>query len=193
MQIASQLLTLQGAVAHTDMPLESGPTRFLPFSQLFEEGFMAFRRPEFVQYFQENYVSLPLKKGDGVFFSPALMHAAGENLTSDFSRSANLLQVSSAFGKPMESVVTIPLVERCWSYLHAKFVMMGWSKDVAALVAALGEGYPFPTNLDRRPPQPGGMAPASEQDVIRMCLEEGVSDASAVAKILLDIRQASQA
>lgn len=41
MQVASQLLTLQGGVAHTDMPLESGPTRFLPFSQTFEEGFMA--------------------------------------------------------------------------------------------------------------------------------------------------------
>ncbi|KAK3064512.1 hypothetical protein LTS18_006523, partial [Coniosporium uncinatum] len=32
-QVASQFLTLQGAVAHEDMPLASGPTRFLPFSQ----------------------------------------------------------------------------------------------------------------------------------------------------------------
>lgn len=38
-QIATQFLTLQGAVAHSDMPLESGPTRFLPFSQMFEEGY----------------------------------------------------------------------------------------------------------------------------------------------------------
>lgn len=32
MQVASQFLTLQGAVAHSDMPVESGPTRLLPFS-----------------------------------------------------------------------------------------------------------------------------------------------------------------
>ena len=32
--LMSQALTLQGAVAHTDMPLESGPTMLLPFSQL---------------------------------------------------------------------------------------------------------------------------------------------------------------
>jgi hypothetical protein len=44
-QIASQLLTLQGAVAHSDMPVESGPTRLLPFSQRFKEDFMAYRLP----------------------------------------------------------------------------------------------------------------------------------------------------
>lgn len=49
LQVASQFLTLQGAVAHSDMPVESGPTRLLPFSQKFEEGFMAYRIPEFQQ------------------------------------------------------------------------------------------------------------------------------------------------
>lgn len=158
MHDASRLLTLQGAVAHTDMPLESGPTRLLPFSQSFEAGFMAYRQEEFNAYFLENYIALPLKKGDAVFFSPALFHAAGENTTADFERSANLIQVSSAFGKPMESVDSLPLVERSWDLLAEKHAKEGPSRDLEALVSAIAEGYPFPTNLDRRPPAPGGMA-----------------------------------
>lgn len=171
-QVASQLLTLQGAVAHTDMPLASGPTRLLPFSQLFEEGYMAYRLPDFNRYFLANCVSLPLEKGDGIFFNPALFHAAGENTTEDFARSANLLQISSAFGKPMEAIDTLSLVERCWEPLAQKHSQEGMSDRVQAIVAAISEGYPFPTNLDKRPPAPGGMAPESEQDVVRAGLKE---------------------
>ena len=172
MHDASRLLTLQGAVAHSDMPLESGPTRLLPFSQSFEAGFMAYRQEEFNAYFLENYIALSLKKGDAVFFSPALFHAAGENKTADFERSANLIQVSSAFGKPMESVDSMPLVEKTWDSLAEKYKNEGRSREVEALVGAIAEGYPFPTNLDRRPPAPGGMAPESEQDLLRRGLSE---------------------
>jgi ectoine hydroxylase-related dioxygenase (phytanoyl-CoA dioxygenase family) len=172
MQVASQLLTLQGAVAHTDMPLASGPTRFLPFSQMCEEGFMAYRLPEFVEYFNDHYVSLLLEKGDGVFFNPALFHAAGANETEDFRRIANLLQISSAFGKTMESVDSVTLVEKCWEDLRKKAQVDGIGKEVLNVVRAVGEGYPFPTNLDNRPPAPGGMAPESEQDVIVRGLRE---------------------
>lgn len=173
MHDASRLLTLQGAVAHSDMPLESGPTRLLPFSQGFEPGFMAYRQEEFNEYFLEKYIALPLKKGDGLFFSPALFHAAGENKTATVERSANLIQVSSAFGKPMESVDSLPLVEKSWDFLAGKHAKEGMSAEVEAVVDAIGEGYPFPTNLDRRPPAPGGMAPENEQDVLRRGLSEG--------------------
>src|SRR3954451_1984248 len=44
----SQGLTLQGAVAHCDMPLASGPTMLLPYSQRFLGGYVAFYRPEFI-------------------------------------------------------------------------------------------------------------------------------------------------
>lgn len=172
MHDASRLLTLQGAVAHTDMPLDSGPTRLLPFSQSFEPGFMAYRQEEFNEYFLEKYVALPLKKGDAVFFSPALFHAAGENKTADFARSANLIQVSSAFGKTMESVDSLPLVEKSWDAIVEKRSKEGISAEVEAFIAAVAEGYPFPTNLDRRPPAPGGMAPESEQDVLRRAISE---------------------
>ncbi|KAJ9666643.1 hypothetical protein H2201_003302 [Coniosporium apollinis] len=191
MQHASQLLTLQGAVAHSDMPLESGPTRFLPFSQTFEEGYMAYRLPEFNDYFLEHWVSLPLKMGDGVFFSPGLMHAAGENRTRDVERSANLLQISSAFGKTMESVDSAPLVERCWAGLKEVY-SEGKSAEVEAFVAAVSEGYPFPTNLDRRPPAPGGMAPESEQDILRRGLNEDWSTVD-VMTALAKMREDSKA
>ncbi|KAI9818430.1 MAG: hypothetical protein M1827_000489 [Pycnora praestabilis] len=172
MQVASQLLTLQGAVAHSDMPIESGPTRLMPYSQLFEEGYMAYRLPEFTDYFLENYVSLPLEMGDGIFFNPALFHAAGENTLPNFDRKANLLQVSSAFGKTMESVDSIGLSDRCWDVLASKYEDEGKSKAVEAFVAAVAEGYPFPTNLDRRPPGPGGLAPESEQEIVFRALEQ---------------------
>ncbi|CZR59389.1 related to protein involved in biosynthesis of mitomycin antibiotics/polyketide fumonisin [Phialocephala subalpina] len=169
-QLASQLLTLQGAIAHSEMPLESGPTRFLPFSQLFEEGYMAWRLPEFKQYFEDHWVSLPLKPGDAVFFNPALFHAAGEN-QSQWDRSANLLQVSSAFGKPMETIDNLAIIKNCWVALKRLCNERGRDREVDACVCAIASGYPFPTNLDRRPPAPGGMAPSSEADVVFEALQ----------------------
>lgn len=201
-QLISQFLTLQGAVAHSDMPIASGPTRFLPFSQTYAPGYMAWRRPEFRAFFQENYIALPLSLGDGVFFNPALFHAAGANAmdvdAGGFRRVANLLQISSAFGKPMESVDAIPLVDRCWDILLARYKVAKkqiadrdldpavWgreAREVRALVQALGEGYPFPTNLDRRPPAPGSMAPESEQDVLVRGLEGGWSRGEVVGAL----------
>ncbi|KAL5415674.1 hypothetical protein PMIN04_008493 [Paraphaeosphaeria minitans] len=175
LQVASQLLTLQGAVAHSDMPLESGPTRLLPFSQMFEEGYMAYRIPEFQDYFVENYVSVPLSQGDGLFFNPALFHAAGQNGSKDIMRSANLLQISSAFGKPMETIETYPLVEATWEFLKDMHKEEGLSDRVLAFVGNVAEGYPFPTNLDKRVPETAGMAPESEQGALIRGLSEGWS------------------
>ncbi len=102
--LLSPALTLQGAVAHCDMPVESGPTLYLPHSHKYDAGYLAFHRPEFTRYFEDHYVQLPLEKGDAAFFNPALFHGAGHNKSTDIRRMANLLQVSSAFGRAMESV-----------------------------------------------------------------------------------------
>ncbi len=93
--LLSPALTLQGAVAHTDMPVPTGPTMYLPHSQKYLPGYLAFRRPEFAEYFEAHHVQLPLRRGDAVFFNPALLHGAGANHTGDVYRMANLLQVSS--------------------------------------------------------------------------------------------------
>ncbi|KAG8406304.1 hypothetical protein J3458_021149 [Metarhizium acridum] len=192
MQVASQCLTLQGAVAHVDVPVESGPTRLLPFSQTFAEGYMAYRLPEFNDYFLQNHVALPLDEGDGLFFNPALFHAAGTNQSRDIDRLANLLQISSAFGKPMESIDALPLIEAVWDELLNFFKSKGPTHAVQALVAAVGEGYAFPTNLDHNPPQNDSMAPKSEQDVIWEALKKGC-DKQAAMNALRAYRTATRA
>lgn len=192
MQVASQFLTLQGAVAHSDMPLESRPTRLLPFSQKFEEGYMAYRQKSFQDFFLEKYVSIPLEKGDGLFFNPALFHAAGSNTSANIQRSANLLQISSAFGKPMETIDSRPLVERAWDLLADKYEREGVSEEVKAFVNNVAEGYPFPTNLDRRVPETVGMAPRSEQDIVVKSLKEAW-DKNRVLSELQQMRDDSKA
>ena len=77
----SPMLTLQGAVAHCCMPVESGPTMYLPHSQRYELGYLAWRRDDFIEYFHDHHVQLPLEPGDGVFFNPAVFHARGTNRT----------------------------------------------------------------------------------------------------------------
>jgi ectoine hydroxylase-related dioxygenase (phytanoyl-CoA dioxygenase family) len=188
----SGLLTLQGAVAHTNMPADSGPTRLMPYSQTFDEGYRSYRTKEFIDYFTQNYVAIPLEKGDALFFSPALFHAAGENCTEDFDRSANLIQVSSTFGKTMETIDTLPLIERTYEILFAKYKSEGMNSEVDALIRAVGDGYPFPTNLDSRPPAPGGMAPESEQDILRRGISSGW-DKERLMEELTDMKEASSA
>ncbi|KAK2612604.1 hypothetical protein QQS21_001376 [Conoideocrella luteorostrata] len=183
MQVASQCLTLQGAVAHVAVPLESGPTRLLPFSQTFSAGYMAYRMAEFNEYFLKNYVALPLHQGDGLFFNPALFHAAGTNQSTDIHRLANLLQISSAFGKPMEAIDVVPLIESVWDGLLKAYKEQGISDEIQAFVTAIGEGYAFPTNLDHNPPRNDNMAPKSEQDVIWECLHNGSSKGEALTAL----------
>ena len=65
----SPALTLQGAIAHCDMPVESGPTKLLPFSQAYLPGYAAWRREDFREMFENQYVQLPLSKGDALFLA----------------------------------------------------------------------------------------------------------------------------
>ena len=168
----SPTLTLQGAVAHCDMPVETGPTMLLPFSQQFFEGYLAFSRPEFQAHFAAHYVQLPLQRGDLVFFNPAVMHGAGTNHTTDRFRMVNLLQVSSAFGRAMETVNRTRMVRKLYDTLRGA---RGLNLD--NVIAATAEGYPFPTNLDSNPPV-GGMAPKTQADYLRQALAEGQSEAA---------------
>ena len=171
----SPVLTLQGAVAHCDMPVESGPTLYLPHSQRFESGYLAWRLPRFVEYFDAHRVQLPLEKGDAVFFNPALFHAAGHNRSADIRRMANLLQISSAFGRAMETVDREAMANALFPVLlrrKAEGVSEDWLRRV---VAATAEGYPFPTNLDLDPPGGAltGPAPLSQADTVWQAVAGG--------------------
>ncbi len=167
----SPALTLQGAIAHCDMPVESGPTMLLPFSHRFTEGYVAFNRPEFQDYFAQHHVQLPLEKGDALFFNPALMHGAGTNRSSDIQRLANLLQVGSAFGRSIETVNRTDMAKALYPVLQtANFD----TRARANVIAASAEGYAFPTNLDRDPPV-GGLIPKSQAERMEDALNEGLS------------------
>jgi ectoine hydroxylase-related dioxygenase (phytanoyl-CoA dioxygenase family) len=167
----SPALTLQGAVAHVDMPVETGPTLYLPHSQKYAPGYVAYHDPAFTTYFEEHHVQLPLHKGDAVFFNPALFHGAGTNRTADVRRMANLLQVSSAFGRAMETVDTTAICRA----VHP--VLARWHRDgvdgqaIARVVTASAECYPFPTNLDLDQPV-DSLVPPSQADLLRRAVTE---------------------
>lgn len=169
----SPVLTLQGAVAHSDMPVESGPTLLLPHSQKYLPGYLAWRLPEFREHFEAHHVQVPLAKGDVVFFNPALFHAAGTNRTTDVRRMANLLQVSSAFGRAMESIDRAGVSAAIYDDLVKAQVTEGWDpRALDNVIAASAEGYAFPTNLDRDQPV-DGLAPPTQAELVRQALAEG--------------------
>jgi len=173
----SPALTLQGAIAHCDMPIESGPTKLLPFSQAYLPGYAAWRREDFREIFEARYVQLSLNKGDVIFFSPAIFHGAGSNVSSNIHRMANLLQVSSAFGRAMETidrakmcVLTYPIAGK---YFEDQTLSIF---EIKAALAATAEGYSFPTNLDNDPPV-GGLAPETQQALFLRALESKMDKA----------------
>ncbi len=168
-------LTLQGAVAHCDMPLESGPTLYLPYSHKHKEGYIVFGRDEYQDYFNQNRKQLALDKGDMVFFNPALMHAAGHNQSTNIHRLANLLQVSSAFGRSIETVNRTRMLSHLYPTLLQLTSDKTYSKQhISNVIAASAEGYAFPTNLDNDLPV-GGLAPASQADLVRSALQDQLS------------------
>lgn len=165
----SAALTLQGAVAHCDMPVESGPTMLLPHSQKFVGGYVAFYQQEFIDYFAEHMVQLPLAKGDAVFFNPALFHGAGANTSTGIRRMANLLQLSSPFGRAMEALDRAAMVRAVYPALRRMKAAGRSERELRNAVNATAEGYAFPTNLDRDQPI-GSLAPPSQVDSLLAAL-----------------------
>ena len=187
----SPLLTLQGAVAHTDMPLETGPTYYLPHSQKYPMGYVAWKRPEFRDFVKANFIQIALKKGDVSFFNPAVFHAAGTNRTSDVRRMANLFQMNSPFGRAIETVDTKRVCLAIYDQLRER-VDKGMHVDKwLAVVAAAAEGYPFPTNLDRDVPIDRLTPPAQSDIMVSALLEAWSSDRFAKELEEYEIRRRS--
>ncbi|MGQ7844805.1 phytanoyl-CoA dioxygenase family protein [Granulosicoccus sp. 3-233] len=169
----SPLLTLQGAIAHSDMPLESGPTKVLPFSQQYLPGYLAAEREECIALFEQRHVQLALHKGDMLFFNPAVFHAAGENRTTDVDRFANLVQAGSMYGRTMELQDKARMSVALYPVLHQLISSHGWlPRQTRQVIEACGEAYPFPANMELEPPV-NGLAPLSQQQLMAQCLEEG--------------------
>ncbi|MDT5151551.1 MAG: hypothetical protein QOI01_3284 [Mycobacterium sp.] len=170
----SAALTLQGAVAHCDMPLKTGPTMLLPHSQKFVGGYVAFYRQEFIDYFATRQVQVPLQEGDAVFFNPALFHGAGANTSTDIRRMANLLQISSPFGRAMEALDRTAMVRAIYPALLEMKASGRSDRALGNAVNATAEGYPFPTNLDNDQPI-GSLAPPSQVDTVLAALADGLT------------------
>lgn len=188
----SPLLTLQGAVAHCDMPIESGPTKLLPFSQAYKAGYAAWRREDFREVFEKHFVQIELNKGDTLFFSPAIFHAAGSNSSADIHRFANLLQVSSAFGRAMETIDRRKMCKLLYPF--AARALAGnqlRGAELAAAIASTAEGYSFPTNLDSDPPT-NGLAPETQAAAFHRALQE-TTDVDSFGKRLDEMAQSSKA
>jgi ectoine hydroxylase-related dioxygenase (phytanoyl-CoA dioxygenase family) len=172
----SPALTLQAGIAHVDMPTETGPTIYLPYSQTYEPGYLAGNLPEFQEYFEQHYVQLPLRKGDVLFFNPAVMHAAGANTSSGVKRTMNLLQISSAFGRAAATVNTECIVRAIYPVLRARRKAGVAASYLDNVIAAGAEGYPFPTNLDRDRPL-GALFPESQARLVHRALENDWAEA----------------
>ncbi|MDB3965069.1 phytanoyl-CoA dioxygenase family protein [Amylibacter sp.] len=179
----SPALTLQGAIAHVDMPIESGPTKLLPFSQIYRHGYLAFSQHDFREYFENNYIQIPLNKGDVLFFNPALYHAGGANISKNIHRMANLLQVSSAFGRAMESLNRSEMTRMLYPILAKNSDKMN-EAEINAAITSCSEGYSFPTNLDMAPPL-DGLAPETQANLFRRALKEEMSFVDFEKELLL--------
>jgi ectoine hydroxylase-related dioxygenase (phytanoyl-CoA dioxygenase family) len=178
----SPVMTLQGAIAHCDMPLETGPTMYLPHSQKYEAGYLAWRLPEFKAYFAEHHVQLPLQTGDAVFFNPALFHGAGTNRTENVRRMANLLQVGSALGRTLERVDRRAMVNVLYPILQARIAAGIDPAGLKRIVSASAEGYAFPCNLDVDQPI-DGLTPPSDADLVYLALDQNWSAEQLAARL----------
>ena len=95
---------------------------------------------------------------------------------------ANLLQVSSAFGRAMESVDRVAMSRALYPVLARRRAAGAGERELDNVVAASAEGYAFPTNLDRDQPV-GGLAPQTQAELVRQALAEGWDTATFTARL----------
>ena len=81
---------------------------------------------------------------------------------------ANLLQVSSAYGRAMEAMDRATMSKSLYPVLAASKLSQ---QAIENIVAACAEGYAFPTNLDRDPPI-GGLAPQTQAQLMLKAIAE---------------------
>lgn len=181
----SNYLTLQGGVAHTDMPLETGPTVVLPYSQQYDLGYLTWRDTKFADFFNKYSVQNSMSKGDGIFFNPAIFHAAGANITNNFHRIGNLLQISSAFGKTMEHIDYIKIITHIYPSLldHIKNKTLSERLIENVLICAT-DGYAFPTNLDSDKNSDSKLQGMSMFDLTKQSLLDSLSPEKFKLKLL---------
>ena len=104
---------------------------------------------------------------------------------------ANLLQVSSAFGRAMETVDRAAVVAAVYPVLRRRRAAGMDGRALDHVVAAAAEGYPFPTDLDRDQPV-DGLAPESQADLLRRALEQDWPPAELLRRLSAHTRRRSR-
>ena len=102
-----------------------------------------------------------------MFFNPGLIHAAGDNLSENVDRLANLVQVNSTFGQPMETVDRNRISQAIYPELLRITKEVGHVDPTVVREALMASacGNAFPTNLDKDIPQ-GSAPPPSMFDKV---------------------------
>jgi hypothetical protein len=178
----SPALTLQGAVAHCDMPVETGPTLYLPHSQKYPAGYLVADRADFRAYFAEHHVQLPLTQGRRRVLQPG--PAA--------RRRAQPLHRRPADGEPAAGLLGVRAGDgagrprpggRRRAARAAPHARRGAAeRQLHHVVAAAAEGYPFPADLDRTPPV-DGLAPPTRADLLAEAVRDDWDDARFAAAL----------
>ena len=84
---------------------------------------------------------------------------------------ANLLQVSSAFGRAMETVDRIKTARAVYPVLRARRAAGADPAVLDHAIACAADGYPFPSNLDLDA-NVEGLTPLAQSDLLRTALEQ---------------------
>ena len=87
---------------------------------------------------------------------------------------ANLLQVSSAFGRAMEVIDRSAMSVAVFPALLTMADEGASPATIANVIAACAEGYAFPADLDLDQPA-GGQAPLTQADILARAVTEGWS------------------
>ena len=111
-QIIGQLLTLLGVVVDVDMPIDSDPTTLLPFSQLSDVSITGL----WIFLF-EKLCESAVGERRWYLVQPRTFPSCRRKIYHRLNRIANLLQINSAFRKPMETTDTLFLISKCWEGL----------------------------------------------------------------------------
>jgi hypothetical protein len=177
----SPVLTLQGAVAHVDMPVETGPTMYLPHSQKYEPGYMAIGCRSSRSTSTRTTCSCRWRRRRGVLQPrPAARrgHEPDHGRQADGEPAAGLVGVRPGAGHGRHRAGRgggLPDAARPQGGRRAE-------KDLHNVVAAAAEGYPFPTNLDRDTPV-GSLNPESQAQLVWRALENDWDQETFVAAL----------
>ena len=178
----AQFLTLEGVIAH-EKSKTGGELRILPYSQTYDQGYLAVGEPEFRTYFSDHAVEISCEPGDAVFFNPAVFHGFAGNDTLDKYPLSNRLQISAAFSRPLETIDRTLICQQIYPLLLNRWQRRAISEqELVSVVSACAEGYPFPTNLDLDKCEPG-LPPRSQADVMLEALERGLKQDALVKEL----------